>query len=210
MSAKPDYLTEDTFLPPEQKYVCMSFLKPEKDDKTTLSGIKVRGVFEEYESACKHAKRLQEADPYHHVFVGEMGKWLPYDPDPDSKYVKDFEYANVQLNSMMKSYVENQEKAKLFHEQRKNDMVRKNIMDNMETHNKNMNELKEQLSTATETEKVDIEKRIKTIETNISNMEQKKKDIEDKLSKLETELGGSQKNNVETFAGTVDNLSKTD
>jgi chromosome segregation ATPase len=89
-------------------------------------------------------------------------------------------------------------------------MVRKNIMDNMETHNKNMNELKEQLSTATETEKVDIEKRIKTIETNISNMEQKKKDIEDKLSKLETELGGSQKNNVETFAGTVDNLSKTD
>jgi len=196
MSSKPDYLTEDSFLPSNQKFVCMSFLKPEKEDKTTLSGIKIRGVFEEYENACKHAKKLQEADPYHHVFVGEMGKWLPYDPDPESKYVKDFEYANVQLNSMMKSYVENQEKAKLFHEQRKNDMVRKNIMENMETHNKNISELKDQLSSATDTEKVDIEKRIKTIENNISSMEQKKKDIEEKLSKLEAEIGSTEQSSV--------------
>jgi hypothetical protein len=188
MSTKPDYLTEDNLLPSNQKYVCMSFLKPQKEDNTTLSGIKIRGVFEEYDDACKHAKRLQECDPYHHVFVGEMGKWLPHDPDPDSKYVKDFEYANEQLNNMMKSYVDNQEKAKLFHEQRKNDMVRKNIMDNMDVHNKNMTELKDKLSSASEPEKKDIEKRLKAMENNISEMENKKKDIEEQLALLESKL----------------------
>ena len=188
MSTKPDYLTEDNLLPSNQKYVCMSFLKPQKEDNTTLSGIKIRGVFEEYDDACKHAKRLQECDPYHHVFVGEMGKWLPHDPDPDSKYVKDFEYANEQLNNMMKSYVDNQEKAKLFHEQRKNDMVRKNIMDNMDVHNKNMTELKDKLSSASEPEKKDIEKRLKAMENNISEMENKKKDIEEQLALSESKL----------------------
>jgi len=188
MSNKPDYLTEDNLLPSNQKYVCMSFLKPQKEDNTTLSGIKIRGVFEEYDDACKHAKKLQECDPYHHVFVGEMGKWLPHDPDPDSKYVKDFEYANEQLNSMMKSYVDNQEKAKIFHEQRKNDMVRKNIMDNMDTHQKNMNELKDQLKTADDVEKKDNEKRLQTMEDNINNMEKKKKNIEEQLALLESKL----------------------
>lgn len=192
MSNKPDYLTEDSLLPSNQKYVCMSFLKPQKEDNTTLSGIKIRGVFEDYDSACKHAKRLQECDPYHHVFVGEMGKWLPHDPDPDSKYVKDFEYANEQLNSMMKSYVDNQDKAKIFHEQRKNDMVRKNIIDNMETQNKNMDELKEQLNTADETEKKDIEKRLKNMEDNINTMENKKKAIEEQLALIESKLNESQ------------------
>lgn len=188
MSNKPDYLTEDNLLPSNQKYVCMSFLKPQKEDNTTLSGIKIRGVFEEYEDACKHAKKLQECDPYHHVFVGEMGKWLPHDPDPDSKYVKDFEYANEQLNSMMKSYVDNQEKAKIFHEQRKNDMVRKNIMDNMDTQHKNMSELKDQLKTADDVEKKDIEKRLQTMKDNINNMEKKKKNIEEQLALLESKL----------------------
>jgi hypothetical protein len=188
MSNKSDFLTEDNLLPSNQKYVCMSFLKPQKEDNTTLSGIKIRGVFEEYDDACKHAKKLQECDPYHHVFVGEMGKWLPHDPDPDSKYVKDFEYANEQLNSMMKSYVDNQEKAKIFHEQRKNDMVRKNIMDNMDTHQKNMNELKDQLKTADDVEKKDIEKRLQTMEDNINNMEKKKKNIEEQLALLESKL----------------------
>lgn len=199
MSNKPDYLTEDSLLPSNQKFVCMSFLKPQKEDNTTLSGIKIRGVFEEYDDACKHARKLQECDPYHHVFVGEMGKWLPHDPDPDSKYVKDFEYANEQLNSMMKAYVENQDKAKLFHEQRKSDMVRKNIMDNMETQTKNMSELKDQLNTADETDKKDIEKRLKTMEDNINAMEDKKKSIEEQLALLESKLSETTPNSLNTL-----------
>ena len=130
--AKVDYMTEDTFLPIDQKYVCLSFLT-DKENKTSLSGIKIRGVFPTYELACEHAKKIQTMDPYFNVFVGELGKWLPFDPNPDSEAVKDSEYANQQLNQMMKAYLENQEKAKVYHEQRKTELMRKNIVDNMTT-----------------------------------------------------------------------------
>ena len=97
--------------------------------------------FTTYEEACAHAKTLQTIDTYFNVFVGEMGKWLPFDPNPDS--VKDSEYANEQLNNMMKSYAENQEKAKIFHEHRKNELIRNNILENLQSRNENLKELKE-------------------------------------------------------------------
>ena len=100
MSKVVDYLDEDTFLPKAQKFVCLSFLNSE-DNKVTLSGIKIRGVFETYEAACSHAKKVQEMDKYFNVFVGEMGKWLPFDPNPSK--VENAEYANEQLNNIMKN-----------------------------------------------------------------------------------------------------------
>ena len=60
-----------------------------------------------------------------------MGKWLPFDPSPDSEAVKESEYENDQLNNIMKSYLENQEKAKVFHEQRKTELMRQGIIDNL-------------------------------------------------------------------------------
>ena len=185
--SKPDYLSEDSLLPADQKFVCLSFLKPTKEDNTTLSGIKVRGAFESYELACNHAKKLQDIDPYHHVFVGEMGKWLPHDPDPDSKYVKDFVYANEQLNGMMKSYMENQEKAKLFHEQRKNELVRKNILDNMAIQNNTLEELKAQKS---DEPNRTLEDNIKALEDQMAKMELKKKDMDTQLEQIASQLAG--------------------
>jgi hypothetical protein len=185
--SKPDYLSEDSLLPADQKFVCLSFLKPTKEDNTTLSGIKVRGAFESYELACNHAKKLQDIDPYHHVFVGEMGKWLPHDPDPDSKYVKDFVYANEQLNGMMKSYMENQEKAKLFHEQRKNELVRKNILDNMAIQNNTLEELKAQKS---DEPNRTLEDNIKALEDQMTKMELKKKDMDTQLEQIASQLAG--------------------
>ena len=186
--SKVDYLTEDSLLPKDQKYVCISFLKPTKEDNTTLSGIKFRGAFEEYDVACAHAKKLQEVDPYHHVFVGEMGKWLPYDPDPESKYVKDYVYANEQLNGMMKSYMDNQEKAKVFHEQRKNEMVRDNLINNMTTQTDTIKELKEQLLKADKDEVKTIETNIQTIEDKINKTLKKKQDVEAQLELIAKQL----------------------
>lgn len=186
--SKVDYLSEDSLLPSDQKYVCVSFLKPSKEDNTTLSGIKIRGAFESYDSACNHAKKLQDVDPYHHVFVGEMGKWLPHDPDPESKYVKDFVYANEQLNGMMKSYMENQEKAKLFHEQRKNELVRKNILDNMSIQHNTLAELKSQAENGSTKS---LDENIKSLEEQIEKMELKKKDLDNQLENISNQLSGN-------------------
>lgn len=186
--SKVDYLTEDSLLPDGQKFVCLSFLT-DKENKTTLSGIKIRGVFDTYEAACKHAKNVQNVDPCFNVFVGEMGKWLPFDPNPDSKAVKDSEYANEQLNSMMKSYLENQEKAKIYHEQRKNEMVRKNIMDNITTRQESLTETKNKLKKSKNpSEKSTLEQSVKEIEEQIKKMESKKKELDEQIEQSNNQL----------------------
>jgi hypothetical protein len=181
-----DYLTEDTILPEGQKYVCISFLT-DKENKTTLSGVKVRGTFSTYEVACEHAKKLQNIDPYFNVFVGESGKWLPFDPNPESENFKDSEYANDQLNKMMKSYMESQEKAKLFHEQRKNELVRQNLLDNIKLRKDNLDELTNKLSLEDE-DKQNLEESILNIESQIKTMEEKQKEVSDQLNLLDIEL----------------------
>jgi hypothetical protein len=186
--SKVDYLTEDTFLPSSQQFVCLSFLT-DKENKTTLSGIKIRGVFASYDEACEHAKKVQSIDPYFNVFVGEMGKWLPFDPNPDSEAVKDSEYANTQLNQMMKSYMQNQEKAKIYQEQRKTEMVRKNIMDNLTTRNENLEEVQTKLSKAkTSDERSSLEQSVKSIEDQIKKMEEKKADLDKQLDSITTQI----------------------
>ena len=170
-----DHLTEDsTFLPENQKFVCISFLTPTKEDQTTLSGVKIRGVFSTYEEACLHAKKIQSYDEYHNVFVGEMGKWLAFDPNPESEYVKDSEYANEKLNSIMKNYKENQEKSKLFHEHQKNIQIQKNLQSNIDQKKKN----KEQLVTE-ETGKRNITSSLEEIDKQIKKMEERKQELED-------------------------------
>ena len=187
--SKVDYLTEDTLQPAEQKFVCLSFLS-DKENKTSLTGVKVRGVFATYEDACAHCKKLREVDPYFHVFVGEVGKWLPYDPNPDSESVKNSEYANEQLNNMMKGYLENQEKAKLFHEQRKTENVKKAVVDNLTTRKNNLKELNKQLSkTKSEKEKHNIETNMKTLEDEIRKLEGKQTELNEQLTNLTNTLG---------------------
>ena len=179
-----DYLTEDKLLPDNQKFVCISFLTNTKD--TTLIGIKIRGVFTTYEEACIFAKKLQTIDPSFNVFVGDMGKWLSFDPNPDS--IKNNEYENEKLNSMMKSYMDNQEKAKVFHEQRKNEMVRDNLINNMTTQTDTIKELKEQLLKADKDEVKTIETNIQTIEDKINKTLKKKQDVEAQLELIAKQL----------------------
>jgi len=186
--SKVDYLTEDTFLPSGQQFVCLSFLT-DKENKTSLSGIKIRGVFASYDEGCEYAKKVQSIDPYFNVFVGEMGKWLPFDPNPDSEVVKDSEYANVQLNQMMKAYMENQEKAKVYHEQRKAEMVRKNIVDNLATRSENLEEVMTKLKKAkTSEEKSGLEQSVKSIEDQIKKMEEKKTDLDKQLDDITAQI----------------------
>ena len=129
MSEAKDYLYEDPPVP-NQKFVCISILTPKnfKDPKETMSTLKVRGSYDTFEEASKRGEFLRNIDPHINVYVGEVGKWLPFDDDPEK--AKQQEYQNKQLNNLMKGYMENQEKAKEFHEQRKNELVLKTLKEN--------------------------------------------------------------------------------
>jgi hypothetical protein len=90
--------------------------------RTTKHGLKVRGVYSNHEQAVARAKALHKKDPYFNVYVAEVGEWLPWDPDPDS--VQDSEYANDDLNKLMRKYKENQaEKEAYFEEMKRKKMA---------------------------------------------------------------------------------------
>lgn len=183
-----DYLTEDSLLPSSQKFVCISFLS-DTENKLSLKGVKVRGAFNTVEEASEHAKNLQSIDQAHNVFVGEMGKWLAYEPDVNSEAAGNPEYANEQLNTMMRSYLENQEKSKLFHEQRKFQQIQKTLEQSIETSNNTVKELEEKLLEEKDEENIkDLNSKLETINSQIKELEEKKKDFEKKEKKVNQQV----------------------
>jgi hypothetical protein len=97
------------------------------DFRTTVRGLKVRGVYSSKEEAAARSKKLQRIDTIHNIFVGEIGKWLPWDPAPSA--IADHEYAEDQLNTLMKKYKENEEAREVFHkEQRERARKNKGVM----------------------------------------------------------------------------------
>lgn len=188
-----DYLTEDTFLPEDQKFVCISFLS-DPENKVSLKGVKIRGVFSELEKASEHAKKIQSIDKFHNVFVGEMGKWLAFEPDINSEAAGNPEYANEQLNGIMKGYMQNQEKSKIFHEQRKYEQLRKSLGETIENQNENMKELQQNILEEQDDEKVkSLTEKLDLIKTQIKELEEKRTDYSKKEKKLQEKIDSDSK-----------------
>jgi hypothetical protein len=87
------------------------------DFQTTIRGLKVRGVYSTTQEASVRAKKLMRTDPVHNILVGEIGKWLPWDPSPNA--IQDQEYAEEQLNSLMQNYKKNEEDVDNFYRENK-------------------------------------------------------------------------------------------
>lgn len=85
--------------------------------QTSMRGMKVRGVYSTTAEAEMRAKKLQRSDPLHNIFIGEVGKWLPWDPSPNA--IANQEYAEDQLNQLMKKYKENDEAKEKFYNENK-------------------------------------------------------------------------------------------
>jgi hypothetical protein len=133
---KIDYLIEDEIIP-GQLYCVISILSPgfnKNLEKYDIRGIKIRGVYSTYEEAQERCTYLQAVDPIHNVFIGEVGKWLPFVDDPEK--AKDSQYAEAKLQKLMKTYMENQVKAKQLYEARKNEMMMQAMTDEINGKNK--------------------------------------------------------------------------
>ena len=89
--------------------------------KTTVRGLKIRGTYSTKEEAVARSKKLQRLDPIHNIFVGEIGKWLPWDPEPSQ--VAEQEYAEEELNTLMKKYKENEEAKDVFEREKRTKMM---------------------------------------------------------------------------------------
>jgi hypothetical protein len=86
------------------------------DFHTTVRGIKVRGSYDTAKEAQLRAERLRKKFPRDNIFVGDVGKWLPWDPEPHE--IADQDYGNKHLNQLMQKYTENEEKLDEFYSER--------------------------------------------------------------------------------------------
>jgi len=85
--------------------------------QTSIRGVKIRGTFATLKEAKVRAATLQKMDPRFHIFVIPVGYWCPSNPDPNKLSLKDQEYANNELNTLMKAYHENEVKKDMFYEE---------------------------------------------------------------------------------------------
>jgi hypothetical protein len=179
-----DFLKEDPALP-NQKFVLLSFLSPEGIRNCKVRGLKVRGVFDDFESAKKYSETLRgtvESD--FHIFIGEVGKWLPWDPEPSSSAEEN--YAEKELNNLMKAYKEHQAKAKVLYEQRKQEMI-SDALTKQDKKKKNKmkseNKLKETEETLKQTEE--------TVVTEAQKLQEEEKKLADNqgsVAQIDSEL----------------------
>ena len=93
------------------------------DFKTSMRTVKVRGTYDTLREAKYRAKCLQKKDKSFDVFVGQVGFWLPW--DPSSLEVKDQEYTNTELNTLMKKYKENKDYRDEVFEKQKDERIKK-------------------------------------------------------------------------------------
>ena len=95
----------------------------ENEFRTTIRGLKIRGTYDTHKEANIRAQVLRRKDPNFNVFVGQVGSWLPW--DPECEQVPEQEYQEEMLNELVKKYQENLENRDNMYDQLKEEQIKK-------------------------------------------------------------------------------------
>lgn len=169
-----------------QDWYCVSFLT---EENKSLVGIKISGCFESENSANDHSKAIRDINNNFSILVGELYKWSPFNPDPDSLEAGESEYANEKLNETMKGKKENEKKAQMFHEYRKYELINKNLEDSLSNKSIEKDELKKKLEDSNNENKLSYQEKLLELENQIQKLESKKKEISEKEAELAEKVG---------------------
>ena len=95
----------------------------ESEFRTTIRGLKIRGTYDTHKEANIRAQVLRRKDPNFNVFVGQVGSWLPW--DPECEQVPEQEYQEEMLNELVKKYQENLDNRDNMYDQLKEEPIKK-------------------------------------------------------------------------------------
>jgi hypothetical protein len=93
----------------------------ENDFKTSMRGIKIRGVFDTIDEAKTRSEFIKRQDNKFDIYICQVGCWCPWSPNPND--LTDQEYSETQLNTLMKQYKQNMDSKDELFEQRKAEMM---------------------------------------------------------------------------------------
>lgn len=110
----------DDYMFANRKRLEEEFFKSQ-DFHTTVRGVKVRGVYDTKNEADAQCKILRRRDKSFHVFVGQVGYWLPWDPTANE--IQDQEYMESELNTLASKYQENEANREELYEAEKRERV---------------------------------------------------------------------------------------
>jgi hypothetical protein len=96
--------------------------------RTNVRGVKIRRVFANLEEAQMFCKVLQRKYPRDNLYLGKVGCWLPW--DPSEHIMPDVEYAEKELNELMRKYKENEVNKDIFFEERKKEKMEEQKKEN--------------------------------------------------------------------------------
>lgn len=80
--------------------------------RSNIRGVKVRRCFATVEEAQVMAKVFQRKYPKDNLYIGKVGAWLPW--DPSEHLMPEVEYAEKELNELMRRYKENEANKEIF------------------------------------------------------------------------------------------------
>ena len=136
--------------------------------QTNTRGLKIRGSFPTYEEASMRAKLLREKDPNHDIYVGEVGKWMPF--NPDAFKTGKVEYLEEELNSIM-NYKANQDDIdRVNFDERVKSTKQKAIQENIEKAKETGNKLTQRLDETGELQdNIEVKTESEMLSTNLMN-----------------------------------------
>ena len=110
------------------------------DFRTNVRGVKVRRVFGNLEEAQHFAKVLQKRYPNDNLYIGKVGAWLPW--DPSENLMPEVEYAEKELNELMRKYKENEVNREIFFEEEKSERIKTQKKENEDRRKKALEDAK--------------------------------------------------------------------
>lgn len=107
--------------------------------QTNVRGVKIRGSFSTQEEAEMQCKKLRDRDPSHDIYLGQVGVWMPF--EPNAYKTGKVEFLEPELNRLHQEKTANEIKAKEAFDERVKAAKRKAIEENIEKARKSGNKL---------------------------------------------------------------------
>jgi len=114
--------------------------------RTNVRGVKVRRVFGNLEECQTFAKVMQRRYPKDNLYIGKVGCWLPW--DPSEHMMPEVEYAEKELNELMRKYKENEVNKDIFFEEEKAAKIENQRKENAERKKKALEDAKKDAGVA--------------------------------------------------------------